>query len=249
MNPSAPHIRPIWCGTMERPRTRAAFDRVQHGSDRATAAPAKARRAKPSPRPPESGTSKSRRRREDILKKATELFDRQGYANTSLDDIARAVGIAREGIYYYFRNRAEILLHIIEPRSLALIHGLRAIMEAGDRGYAGKLHDAVRNHLEQFDLHCLEMTVSLRDGHLEDARAVRAAMARIWKEYEALWTRLIAEGQRAGEFRAMGDPKMLAFGILGMCNWLARWYDPKKGVPISELVESYTGLVGRGLIA
>jgi AcrR family transcriptional regulator len=222
--------------------------RPKSAPGRDVSAPMKPRRAKIGARGPEPVTAKSQRRREDILRKATELFDRQGYANTSLDDIARAVGIAREGIYYYFKNRAEILLHIIEPRSLALIAGLRAIME-GPGGYAAKLHEAVRNHLEQFDLHCLEMTVSLRDGHLEEARAVRAAMARIWKEYEALWTRLVAEGQRAGEFRAMGDPKMLAFGILGMCNWLARWYDPKKGVPIAELVESYTGLVGRGLIA
>lgn len=222
---------------MQQSRAKPALDR-----DRA-----RPRRAKPARA--EAGTRKSQRRREDILKKATELFDRQGYANTSLDDIARAVGIAREGIYYYFKNRAEILLHIIEPRSLALIAGLRAILAAPGRSYAEKLHDAVRNHLEQFDLHCLEMTVSLRDGHLEDARAVRAVMARIWKEYEALWTRLVAEGQRAGTFRAMGDPKMLAFGILGMCNWLARWYDPRKGVPISELVEAYSGLVGQGLVA
>lgn len=227
---------------MERTRARPAHDARNGGR-----APAKARRAKAARTEP--GTAKSQRRREDILRKATELFDRQGYANTSLDDIARAVGIAREGIYYYFKNRAEILLHIIEPRSLALIAGLRAIVDAPDRSFAAKLHDAVRNHLEQFDLHCLEMTVSLRDGHLEDARTVRAAMARIWKEYEALWTRLVAEGQRAGEFRAMGDPKMLAFGILGMCNWLARWYDPRKGVPISELVEAYSGMVGGGLIA
>jgi AcrR family transcriptional regulator len=233
---------------MERTRARPAHDRDARNGGR-SAAPAKPRHAKAAARTGEAGTSKSQRRREDILKKATELFDRQGYANTSLDDIARAVGIAREGIYYYFKNRAEILLHIIEPRSLALIAGLGAIMAAPGRSHAEKLHDAVRNHLEQFDLHCLEMTVSLRDGHLEDARSVRAVMARIWKEYEALWTRLVAEGQRAGEFRAMGDPKMLAFGILGMCNWLARWYDPKKGVPISELVEAYSGMVGGGLIA
>jgi AcrR family transcriptional regulator len=229
---------------MERTRARPAHDRDSRNAGRAPAKPKRAKAARV-----EAGTSKSQRRREDILRKATELFDRQGYANTSLDDIARAVGIAREGIYYYFKNRAEILLHIIEPRSLALIEGLGAIMAVPGQGYAGKLHDAVRNHLEQFDLHCLEMTVSLRDGHLEDARAVRAVMARIWKEYEALWTRLVSEGQRAGEFRAMGDPKMLAFGVLGMCNWLARWYDPRKGVPISELVEAYSGLVGRGLIA
>ncbi|MCW5770446.1 MAG: TetR family transcriptional regulator [Rhodospirillaceae bacterium] len=207
--------------------------------------PARGKRLKPARG---AATSKSQRRREDILQKALELFDRQGYANTSLDDIARAVGIAREGIYYYFKNRAEILLHIIEPRSLALIEGLAAIVDRAGADYAQKLHDAIRNHLEQFDLHCLEMTVSLRDGHLEDAKAVRASMTRIWKQYEALWTRLIAEGQKAGAFKLAGDPKMLAFGILGMCNWLARWYDPKKGVPIADLVESYTSMVGGGLV-
>ena len=47
-------------------------------------------------------------RRAEILQRATECFDRLGYANTTLDDIARAVGIKREGIYYYFKNRGQI---------------------------------------------------------------------------------------------------------------------------------------------
>lgn len=194
-------------------------------------------------------TPKSQRRRDDILRRAAELFDRQGYPNTSLDDIARAVGIRREGIYYYFRNRAEILLNIIEPQSEALLTGLRGIMADGSLDAGAKLCQAVRNHLERFDRYCLEMTVSLRDGHIEEAGEVRASMDRIWKDYERMWTDLIAEGQAAGVFRRGGDPKMLAFGILGMCNWLARWYDPEGGTSIDELVDSYADMVGHGLIA
>ena len=194
-------------------------------------------------------TPKSQRRRDDILRRAAELFDRQGYPNTSLDDIARAVGIRREGIYYYFRNRAEILLNIIEPQSEALLSGLREIMADGSQGAGDKLRRAVRNHLERFDRYCLEMTVSLRDGHIEEAGEVRASMDRIWKDYERMWTALIAEGQAAGAFRQQGDAKMIAFGILGMCNWLARWYDPDGGTSIDELVDSYADLVGHGLIA
>ena len=52
-------------------------------------------------------------RREEILQAAQDLFLRKGYSNTSLDDIARAVGIKREGLYYYFPNRAQILIEII----------------------------------------------------------------------------------------------------------------------------------------
>ena len=42
---------------------------------------------------------------------------------------------------------------------------------------------------------------------------------------------------------------MIAFGILGMCNWLARWYNPRKQVAIDEIIETYTTLIGRGLVA
>ncbi len=194
-------------------------------------------------------TPKSIRRRDDILRRAAELFDRQGYPNTSLDDIARAVGIRREGIYYYFKNRAEILLNIIEPQSEALIAGMREIMADTSLDPPAKLRRAVRNHLKRFDRYCLEMTVSMRDGHMEEQGDVRASMDRIWKVYEQMWTELIVEGQAAGAFRPSGDPKMLAFGILGMCNWLARWYDPDGGTSIDELVDSYTDMVGHGLIS
>jgi AcrR family transcriptional regulator len=195
-----------------------------------------------------TATPKSIRRREKIIESAIALFDRHGYANTSLDDIAKEVGIKREGIYYYFKNRAEILLSIILPQSEALIEGMREVM-ATDRPPVEKLHLAVRNHLERFDVHCLEMTVSLRDGYFEDAAEVRDVMNRIWKDYERMWTTLIADGQASGAFRDCGDPKMLAFGMLGMCNWLARWYDPGKSVSIPTLIDSYFDMLAFGLAA
>jgi len=190
---------------------------------------------------------KSERRREEILQRATECFDRKGYANTSLDDIAKAVGIKREGIYYYFRNRAEILLRIIEPQSIALVEGIRAIVDDPAPNAREKFAAAIRNHLIRFDRYCLEMTVSLRDGKFDEEPDVRETMTHIWKSYERMWIDLIAAGQDSGEFRRIGDPKMLAFGVLGMCNWLARWYNPGDAVPIDEIIDSYTALLADGL--
>jgi AcrR family transcriptional regulator len=210
--------------------------------DRLDKAPAAPRAAAP------AKTKKSARRREEILQRAAELFDRQGYANTSLDDVARAIGIKREALYYYYRNRAEILLAIIGPQSVALIEGLRAIM-ATPATPVEKLHGAMRNHLERFDRYCLEMTVSLRDGLLEATPEVRREMTRIWKDYERMWTALIAAGQASGAFTRGGDAKMIAFGILGMCNWLARWYDPRKQVSIDVLIRTYFDLIASGLVA
>jgi len=190
---------------------------------------------------------KSELRREAIIQNALKIFDRRGFANTSLDDIARETGVKREAIYYYFKNRAEILLNIVRPQSQILVEGLRQIITSQDT-VSHKFYLAVRHHLESFDRNCLEMTVALRDAHLEDAKAVRREMAKTWKTYEAMWTSLIATGQQRGEFTRIGNPKMVAFGILGMCNWLARWYDPKKSVAIDELVETYFNMVAHGLI-
>jgi AcrR family transcriptional regulator len=192
-------------------------------------------------------TVKSERRREEILRRATECFDRTGYANTTLDDIAKAVGIKREGIYYYFKNRSQILLEIIEPQSVALVEGITEIV--GDAGLSPrqKFRAAIRNHLERFDRYCLEMTVSMRDGRFDGEPELRDAMTRVWKSYEAQWERLIEEGQADGTFRRIGDAKMLAFAVLGACNWLARWYDPRKPVTIEELIGSYTDLLSVGL--
>ena len=196
---------------------------------------------------PPARTRKSAERRQAILQRAAELFDRKGYANTSLDDVAKAVGIKREAVYYYYKNRAEILLAIIGPQSLALIEGLREIA-ARDAAPQEKLRLAIRNHLHRFDRHCLEMTVSLRDGLFEASHDVRSEMQRIWKEYEQLWIALILEGQDSGAFEKLGDPKMIAFAVLGMCNWLARWYNPRKSASIDEIIETYTRLVTVGLV-
>jgi TetR/AcrR family transcriptional regulator, cholesterol catabolism regulator len=191
---------------------------------------------------------KSEITREAILQNALKIFDRRGFANTSLEEVARETGLKREAIYYYFGNRAEILLAIIRPQSEALVESLREIVTS-EESFPNKLHLAFRNHLMRFDRNCLEMTVSLRDVYLDDAKDVRREMTKIWRAYETMWTELILGGQRSGDFAKVGDPKMIAFGILGMCNWLARWYDPKKSTSVDELVDTYFNMIAHGLVA
>ncbi|MGI9026189.1 MAG: TetR/AcrR family transcriptional regulator [Burkholderiaceae bacterium] len=190
---------------------------------------------------------KSDLRREAILQQAVDLFDRHGYVNTSLDDVAKAVGIKREALYYYYRSRAEILLAIIGPQTAALVDGMAQVV-AKELPAIEKLEGAIRNHLQRFDRHCLEMTISLRDGIMGASPEVRSAMQRVWKQYESMWTALVADGQRDGSFERIGDPKMVAFGILGMCNWLSRWYNPRKDASIEELIRTYFVMVSQGLV-
>lgn len=203
--------------------------------------------------PPDNGNeastagSRASSRREDILRAATELFHRRGYANTSLDDIAGAVGIRREGIYYYFENRVQILICIIKPLGELLRDSLTAILETDDAPDT-KLRRAVENHLMRFERRFAESKITLRDDYFSENEAVLAEMGPIWDRYEVLWTRLIREGQEAGAFNPDLNPRLAYYGILGMCNWVARWYRPGEPPSVPELVEQYFALIAGGLI-
>ena len=196
---------------------------------------------------PKKNIPKSVRRREEIVQCATELFDKKGFFNTSLDDVAQAVGIKREALYYYYRNRTELLLAIIAPQATELIESLKEVV-ASSLPAKEKLRLAIQNHLDRFDRHCLEMTITLRDGVMGTSDPVREPMTKVWKSYEQLWTTLIADGQSSGEFNIAGDPKMVSFGILGMCNWLSRWYKPDGKTSIEQLIDTYFTLVSEGLL-
>jgi len=198
-----------------------------------------------------SGTSVAERRenrRDEILRAAQDLFHRQGYANTSLDDIARAVGIKREGVYYYFPNRTQILITIIKPLGLQLRDRVREILES-DATPEEKICQTVENHLMRFENRFAESKITLRDDYFAENEGVLAEMQPIWDEYEKLWIGIIREGQDKGVFDPTLDPRLAHLGILGLCNWVARWYKPGSSLPVPDLIAMYNRMVLRSLRA
>lgn len=49
-------------------------------------------------------------KRDQILEAAKTLFNRQGYAKTSVDDIAQAVGMRKSSLYYYYKNKEDLFM-------------------------------------------------------------------------------------------------------------------------------------------
>jgi AcrR family transcriptional regulator len=56
----------------------------------------------------------SRRSRQRLIEAATDLFSRQGYQNTSVDEIAAAAGISRGSIFWHFESKAGLLLAVVD---------------------------------------------------------------------------------------------------------------------------------------
>jgi AcrR family transcriptional regulator len=76
-------------------------------------------------------------RREAILEAATQVFLRYGFKKTSMDDLARAAGLSRQGLYLHFATKEalfkEALVHVVEATraaaKAALAHHERTLDE------------------------------------------------------------------------------------------------------------------------
>ena len=65
---------------------------------------------------PRSTTPEGREQRERILRAALELFTAHGFRGASLDAVAAAVGISRQGVLHYFPSKTKLLLGVLELR-------------------------------------------------------------------------------------------------------------------------------------
>ena len=68
------------------------------------------------------------------------------------------------------------------------------------------------------------------------------------KDYERYWQQILREGIENGEFRPDLDIPVASYGLLGMLNWLYKWYDPQGRLSIGEVVEQFTALALAGLL-
>jgi len=186
---------------------------------------------------------KSGQRRAFILRRAAEIFDAKGYSNTSLEDIAAAVGFKREALYYYFRSKGEILCEIIRPESEYLTRGMARIRALTGVSVQQKIAMAVENHMSRINPNYLEMAVALRELTSQDLDPQLSSVRQIWREYQDDWISLVEEGLTNGELDARLDARFTAFAILGMCNSPSSWFRTGGNRPLSDLSETFVRIV------
>lgn len=62
----------------------------------------------------EKNIKKQKKRK--ILEKAFELFRKNGYMDTKVEDITKALGISKGSFYTYFKTKEELLCELLESK-------------------------------------------------------------------------------------------------------------------------------------
>jgi len=187
---------------------------------------------------------KRERRRGEILHAALETVRKKGYHTTTLDDIAERLGIRKTALYHYFPDK-DAILYACHKESLAeldrLIEDSAACCASNRERLAFLIREHVRVMTEKLEGSPLAFEVSA----LSPERRAEVIAGR--DRYEHVLRDVVAAGIERGEFRTV-DPKIAVFAILGAINWIARWYDPDRGVRGPDLGEQFAGLLLEGLV-
>ena len=189
--------------------------------------------------------SKAYRRKKEILQAASRAFRRQGLHATGMRDIANESKMHVGNLYYYFRNKEELLAFCQEQTLTALID-LAELVRRQPWPADAKLHRLITGHVV-----CLNDEVPGSLAHLE-VEALKGP----WKKdilkqrnrYELILCQIVEEGIEAGLFRPT-DSGVAAKAILGATNWTVKWYQPRGRHTSQEIGEEFALLLVRGLLA
>ncbi len=153
-------------------------------------------------------------------------------------EIARALHRTRGSLYYYFRDKEEILAlcHTVALDAvLEALEAVRASEMPPDEKFRRLIEEHVRIQVDKFHGTALALELdALRP-------ASRAAVVAGRDRYDRGLRDLISASVRAGLFRPV-DPKLTAFAILGSINWIGRWYRPGGAASPSELGAQFADL-------
>jgi TetR/AcrR family transcriptional regulator len=160
--------------------------------------------------------------RVEILKSAAAAFRKFGYHGASVEQIATALAMKKGNLYYYFRNKEEIL-YACHQYSLDRLLELLDDVEGSGRPAGQKLHRLIVSSV-QIILDELHGTALILDLEALTPAHLRAIVVRR-DRFDHGVRRIIAEGIATGAFVPV-DPKLAAFAILGAVNWIPRWFHP-----------------------
>lgn len=180
-----------------------------------------------------------------IIEAAAKVFKTKGYQAATVQDIADEVGILKGSLYHHVASKEELLYLVVkEP----MTHLYAAITEIAGSALSAteKLRRAIRTHVEAVDRHYPHLFVYLRES--EDLRQRFRERTRLSpKLYEKLWQQVLREGVKSGEFRADIDVQIVSYGLLGMINWLHKWYSPQGRLSAREVAEEFVSFTLAGI--
>ena len=183
--------------------------------------------------------------RAQILRAAADLFRERGYQASTVEHIAARLGMSKASLYTHFRAKEEMLAAISRETIEAFTRDLNLVL-ASRLGADDKLRTVVRQHVQFVIANRSFLTVFFGEEANLPPRFMRS-LASQKDRYDKGVERIVEEGIRSGVFREM-SPRLVVFALLGMVNWVHKWYNPRGRWGAEEISAAFLALIEGGLL-
>lgn len=179
-------------------------------------------------------------KRQAVILAAGQAFRRRGYHNASMTEIAKTLGLTKAALYYYVRNKEEVLYECHLMAYDAMDEILRAKPEANTAlDKLEVLYIDFVNMLTASGVSLLTDVNSLGDENKAEVLARRGKI-------ERKIIRLVKDGQKDGSIRD-GDARLHVFFFMGALNWLNAWYDASGRLKGEDIAAHFALQMRQGL--
>jgi AcrR family transcriptional regulator len=182
-------------------------------------------------------------KRDAVIRAAALEFNRKGYHNTSLDDIAARLEVTKPTVYYYVTSKEQLLFECFVAGVEQIRAAFREVrhLEVPARE---RLNAVLRHYGEAVASEFGWCMVRAEDQDLSPvmSRHIKALKT----EIDHGVRRLIKEGVQDGSIQPC-DPKMTAFALAGALNWIAHWYREDRSLTGAQIAEAFVTIFEGGL--
>lgn len=180
-----------------------------------------------------------------ILKAAARIFNERGYHHTSVADVADALGVSKPFLYYYLKNKDDMLFECSRIATEEL-HSMLDSVRAADLSGWDRLVRLLRGYAQVMTTDfgvCLIRNTAPGFLPPEARDKLWAGRRRLNSEVE----RIIAQGIADGSIRSC-DPKIVSFALFGAFNWISFWYRDDGPLNAETIADYYINLFARGIV-
>jgi AcrR family transcriptional regulator len=189
-------------------------------------------------------------KREAVLQTAAHLFLEHGYQKTSMSLLAARLKVTKPALYYYYKNKEEILVECYRAGIMEIESHLDRTRSKKGKGLA-RLQLYVHAYASAVLKHEFGRCVAMLDDSelsVEGRREVRELKRRMDVSLRAFVEAGIKDGSIAN-----CNPKLVSFAVSGAINWVGTWYRPDGDLPPDEIAREFTqiltGGIGRSKVA
>lgn len=177
---------------------------------------------------------------------SVKLFEKDGFSETSIQDIVNKLGVTKGTFYYYFESKEQLLMDIHLEYIEILLAKQTEIVKDTKLKAKEKIQAVIRLFIADFSDKAANGRIFFREmRHLNDEnKQVIKEKRYLFKDNIQL---ILKEGIQSGEFKEDIHVEMITLAIIGTTNYSYIWFNPKGEVSSDQLSRIYSDLIMDGI--